>query len=266
MSKKFLILGNPVKHSLSPKIHNFWFKKYNIDAIYEKKEAKEIELPDIIKEIKEGKIDGANVTVPFKQKIIPHLDDLNERSKNTKSVNTIYKNGNKIIGDNTDIYGFTQSLKNHSLNLLNKIALIIGAGGVAPSIITALENIGVKKIFIKNRTYKKIENLKKEFPRIELLEWDKHINFDIVINATSLGLKEEDEINLNFDDLNGQKIFYDTIYNPPMTNFLKKAKEKEHTIINGKLMLFLQAQKAFEIWTKILPELNEEFLEHLKND
>ena len=119
MSKKFLILGNPVEHSLSPKIHNFWFKKYNIDAIYEKREAKEIELPDIIKEIKEGKIDGANVTVPFKKKIISHLDDLNERSKNTKSVNTIYKIGNKIIGDNTDIYGFAQSLKNHSLNLLN---------------------------------------------------------------------------------------------------------------------------------------------------
>ena len=225
MNKKFLILGNPVEHSLSPKIHNFWFKKYNIDAIYEKREAKEIELPDIIKEIKEEKIDGANVTVPFKQKIIPHLDDLSERSNNTKSVNTIIRNGDKIIGDNTDIYGFTQSLKNHSLNLLDKIALIIGAGGVAPSIITALENIGVKKIFIKNRTYKKIEILKKEFPKIELLEWDKHINFDIVINATSLGLKEEDKINLNFDYLNGKKTFYDTIYNPPLTNFLKKAKE-----------------------------------------
>ena len=266
MSRKFLILGNPVEHSLSPKIHNLWFKKYNIDAIYEKKEAKEIELPDIIKEIKEGKIDGANVTVPFKQRIIPHLDDLSKRSHNTKSVNTIIKDGDKIIGDNTDIYGFTQSLKNYSLKLLDKKALIIGAGGVAPSIITGLENLGVKKIFIKNRTFKKIENLKKEFPKIELLEWVDHIDFDIVINATSLGLKKEDKIDLNFDNLNGQKIFYDTIYNPPMTNFLKKAKEREHIIINGKLMLFLQAQKAFEIWNKILPELNEEFLEHLKND
>ena len=266
MSKKFLILGNPVEHSLSPKIHNFWFKKYNIDAIYKKREVKEIELPDIIQEIKEEKIDGANVTVPFKQKIIPHLDNLSERSNNTKSVNTIIRNGDKIIGDNTDIYGFTQSLKNHSFNLLDKIALIIGAGGVAPSIITGLENLGAKKIFIKNRTFKKIENLKKEFPRIELLKWDDHINFDIAINATSLGLKEEDKINLNFDNLNGQKIFFDTIYNPPMTNFLKNAKQKEHIIINGKLMLFLQAQKAFEIWTNILPELNEEFLEHIKND
>ena len=264
MSKKFLIIGNPVEHSLSPKIHNFWFKKYNIDAIYEKREAKEIELTDIIKEIREEKIEGANVTVPFKQKIIPHLDDLSERSNKTKSVNTIIRNGDKIIGDNTDIYGFTQSLKNHSLELLGKIALIIGAGGVAPSIITGLENLGVKKIFIKNRTFKKIENLKKKFPRIELLKWDDHIDFDIVINATSLGLKEEDKINLNFDNLKSQKIFYDTIYNPPMTNFLKNAKQKEHKIINGKLMLFLQAQKAFEIWTKILPELNEEFLEHIK--
>ena len=249
---------------MSPKIHNFWFKKYNIDAIYEKREAKEIELTDIIKEIREEKIEGANVTVPFKQKIIPHLDDLSERSNKTKSVNTIIRNGDKIIGDNTDIYGFTQSLKNHSLELLGKIALIIGAGGVAPSIITGLENLGVKKIFIKNRTFKKIENLKKKFPRIELLKWDDHIDFDIVINATSLGLKEEDKINLNFDNLKSQKIFYDTIYNPPMTNFLKNAKQKEHKIINGKLMLFLQAQKAFEIWTKILPELNEEFLEHIK--
>mgnify|MGYP001233006964 CR=1 FL=1 len=104
--KKFLVIGNPIDHSLSPKLHNYWIKKNNIDAIYEKKLLTQNEIKNLMNEFKKGKIDGINVTVPFKKKVIPFLDNLSIEAKATQSVNTIYKEKNKIIGHNTDIGGF----------------------------------------------------------------------------------------------------------------------------------------------------------------
>ena len=263
MNKNYLIVGNPVEHSLSPKIHNFWFNKNNISAIYKKETLSENKLENLVKRIKEGDINGCNVTVPFKQKIIPFLDKLSDIAKKTQSVNTLYKEEGLVIGDNTDVYGFSQSILNHNISLKNKVALIIGAGGVVPSVITALEDLSIRKIYIKNRTQEKLLKLKEIFNNINPLEWDQEIDCNIVINATSLGLKPDDKIDLNFDNLKDEIIFYDTIYNPPMTNFLKNAKEKGHIIINGKSMLLLQAQKAFEIWTGIKPKIDEKFLNYL---
>ena len=225
MVKNYLIIGNPVEHSLSPKIHNYWFKENNINSVYKKKLLEKNQLGDLTKEIKNGNIDGANVTVPFKQEIIPYLDKLSDLSEKTQSVNTIYKQDNKIIGDNTDAFGFSQSLKFNNLDLQKKDILILGAGGVVPSIICALEELLVNQIYIKNRTYEKIIKLKDNFKNIIPLKWDDETNCDIVINATSLGLKPNDEININFENMTNDVIFYDTIYNPPLTNLLKEAKK-----------------------------------------
>ena len=161
MVKNYLIIGNPVKHSLSPKIHNYWFKENNINSFYKKKILEKNQLGDFIKQLKGGNIDGANVTVPFKQEIIPYLDNLSDLSKKTQSVNTIYKQDDMIIGDNTDVFGFLQSLKFNNLDLEKKEILILGAGGVVPSIICALEELLVNKIYIKNRTYERILKLKR---------------------------------------------------------------------------------------------------------
>ena len=119
--KKFVVIGNPIKHSLSPTVHEYWFKKYNEEATYEKKFLEEKDLKKIIQDIKKNQITGANITVPFKQKIIPFLDELSLVAKETLSVNTIYKNNNKIIGDNTDVGGFQNSLLEHfQKNQLNQ--------------------------------------------------------------------------------------------------------------------------------------------------
>ena len=189
MNKNYLIIGNPVEHSLSPKIHNFWFNENNINADYKKETLTESELENLVKRIREGDISGANVTVPFKQKIIPFLDRLSDLAKKTQSVNTLYRQDDLVIGDNTDVYGFSQSVLNKNISLKNKDALIIGAGGVVPSIITALEDLSIRKIYIKNRTKEKLLKLKKIFANTTPLEWDHEIDCDIVINATSLGLK-----------------------------------------------------------------------------
>tara|TARA_B100000003_G_C10934744_1_gene372728 strand:+ start:684 stop:1484 length:801 start_codon:yes stop_codon:yes gene_type:complete len=266
MTKKFLIIGNPVKHSLSPKLHNYWFKQYKIDAIYEKKEILDHELSDVVESIRKEQIFGVNVTVPYKEKIIPFLDRLSELSEKTHSVNTIYKKGNVVIGDNTDIYGFVESMKYHSINLKDKTVLIIGGGGVVPSIINGLIELSIKKICLMNRTFKKIKKFKEDYPNIELLEWGKTVEFDIIINATSLGLKIDDKLNLDLNNLKSEKIFYDTIYNPPKTNFLIEAERNGHKIINGKLMLVYQAQKSFKNWIDIMPNVDEKFLKFLSND
>ena len=104
--KKFFVIGNPISHSLSPELHNFWIKKNNINAVYEKKKLEEKELKNFIDNLRKNKIHGINVTVPFKNKVIKYLDKLSLEVETTQSVNTIYKSGDNIIGHNTDVAGF----------------------------------------------------------------------------------------------------------------------------------------------------------------
>ena len=153
--KKFLVIGNPIEHSLSPELHNYWIKKNNINAIYEKQKLNEDQLEQYISKVRDKKIDGINVTVPFKKTIIPYLDELSTEAKSTQSVNTIYQKDNKIVGHNTDIFGFGTSIQKTEYDLKNKEVLILGAGGVVPSIIFSLIKMKVSRITISNRTKKK---------------------------------------------------------------------------------------------------------------
>jgi len=258
MKKFFSVIGNPINHSLSPKLHNHWIKKYKIDAIYEKRLLNNNEIKDLIFNIREEKLHGMNVTVPFKKIVIPFLDELSEEAKISQSVNTIYKKDNKIIGDNTDIEGFKLSLEKIGQKIKNKKTLILGAGGVVPSIIVALKKMQIEKIYLSNRTELKAIELQKNFPEVEIVKWGDILDVDIIINATSLGLKEEDEININYQKISKDKFFYDIIYNPPETNFLKNAKKHGGITKNGKMMFIYQAQKAFFIWNKIVPEIDSE--------
>jgi len=261
--KKFLVIGNPIEHSLSPTLHNYWIQKNNIDAIYEKKKLEEDELEQIVLQIKQKKLEGVNVTVPFKKVIIPFLDELSTEAESTQSVNTLYLKDNKVIGHNTDIIGFETSIKKSKFNIFNKEVFILGAGGVVPSIIFALKKMKVSKIKISNRTIRKAENLKKLFNNIEIIEWGELPNFDVIINATSIGLKKDDNIKLDFSLISENSFFYDIIYNPRETNFLKTGKSLGITTLNGKLMFIYQALSAFNIWHGIEPHVNEDVIKLL---
>ena len=256
--RKYLVVGNPIDHSLSPQLHNFWIKNNNIDAIYEKKKLNENELEDLILEIKKENIHGVNVTVPFKKTVIPYLDDLSYESKATQSVNTIYLNNNKIIGHNTDIEGFERSIQDLKLDIINKKIFILGAGGVVPSIIFALNKMKVSEIVLSNRTKSKAENLKDLFKKIKIIEWGELPEFDIIINATSIGLKNDDKIDLDISKIGKNKLFYDVIYRPQETNFLKIGKNSGNRTQNGKLMFIYQALAAFKMWHGIQPIVNTE--------
>jgi shikimate dehydrogenase len=139
----------------------------------------------------------------------------------------------------------------------------LGAGGVVPSIIFALNKMKVSKIKISNRTKNKAENLKEHFKNIELTEWGEVPNVDMIINATSIGLKKEDVMKLDFSLMSGNKFFYDVIYNPNETNFLKIGKELGNKTLNGKLMFIYQALYAFKIWHGIEPDVNKEVIKLL---
>ena len=261
--KKFLVIGSPIEHSLSPELHNYWIKNNGINAIYEKQKLNENELEQIISRVKDKKINGVNVTVPFKKKIIPYLDELSFEAQSTQSVNTIYLKDNKVIGHNTDIFGFETSIKKSDYNLNNKEVLILGAGGVVSSIIFALIKMKVSKIKICNRTKEKAENLKKFYKNLEIIKWGEVSNFDMIINATSLGLKKEDNLNLDFSSISGNKFFYDIIYNPNETNFLKTGRKLGSKTLNGKLMFVYQALSAFNVWHGIKPDVDENVIKLL---
>jgi len=271
--KKFLVIGNPVEHSLSPKLHNYWIKKNNINAMYDKKQLGENEIKGIINEVKNEKINGINVTVPFKKSVIPFLDELTQLAKETQSVNTIFKKDNKIVGDNTDVGGFKQSLEYINYNVKNKKVFILGAGGVVSSILKALEKLGAAKVYISNRTKEKAKDLESYYKAslgLETLDWGQSPDFDMIINATSLGLKNNDKIELDYNKhkpkfFGKKKLFYDIINNPAKTNFLLKGKELRNETTNGKMMFICQAQLAFKIWHKILPKIDSETIKLLED-
>ena len=256
--KKYLVIGNPIEHSLSPKLHNHWLKENNIEAIYDKKKLNENELKSIISEVKDEKINGINVTVPFKKAVIPFLDELSPEAKDTQSVNTIYLQNGNVVGHNTDIAGFELAIKYAKFDLNNKKIFILGAGGVSPSIIYALKKMKVSKISLTNRTKEKAESLKKLFKDIEIVEWGERIDFDMIINATSIGLKNEDGLNFDYSANGPDKYFYDVIYNPKETLFLKRAKLFGNKTENGKMMFIYQAHQSFTIWNKVMPKIDDE--------
>jgi len=174
-------------------------------------------------------------------------------------------NKGETVGYNTDIIGFEKAIKETNYNFLKKRVLILGAGGVVPSIIFALQRMGVKHIMLSNRTKLKAEELKNYYKKknsdeniITVVDWGELPNFDVIINATSVGLKRDQTLNLDFSKIEKGKFFYDVIYNPKETNFLKAGKLLGHQTENGKKMFIYQAAEAFKIWHKIEPEINEE--------
>ena len=235
--KKYFVIGNPINHSLSPELHNYWIKQKNIS--------------------------GVNVTVPFKNAVIPYLDELSDEAKKTHSVNIIYLKNNKLVGHNTDIIGFETAIKKINFNFNNKKIFILGAGGVVPSIVYASIRMGSSVIFVSNRTKSKAERIKNIFDKIQIVNWGDVPNFDVIINATSLGLNKDDKINIQFNKIEKNKLFYDVIYNPRETNFLSIGKKSGNTTENGKLMFIYQAFSSFKLWHGIEPFIDDEIIELL---
>ena len=268
--KSFAIIGDPVAHSLSPVLHNYWFKKYEIEAEYSLLNVEEKDIESIAVKVRNGEISGLNVTLPYKQKIIPFIDKLINDAKSTNSVNTIFLDvTNTLVGENTDVFGLQAAYLKEIHEVKNKKALVIGAGGVSPSVIFALQKSRINNISIINRTHEKSIFLKKKFDFLNILNWSslgqEISNFDIIINATSLGLKNGEDFEFSFDDVKNNMIYIDTIYNPLETKTLKYLKENKIKTFNGLDMFIYQGQKSFYLWNKINPEIDNGVIELLNS-
>jgi shikimate dehydrogenase len=268
MKKMFGIIGDPIKHTLSPLLHNYWFEKYRIDANYSIISSEENNLQNIIEQIKNKTLKGINVTLPYKQKIINFIDKIVNDAEITGSVNTLLLDKkNTVIGENTDVFGLQAAYLKEIDSSITQKALVIGAGGVSPSVILSLQKSGVKQITITNRTQEKCLFLKKKFSYLNVLPWNKLQsqvgNFDIIINATSLGLKNGQDFDFDFDKCKNNATYIDTIYNPLKTKTFKFLEDKGIKVFNGLDMFIYQGQKSFYLWNKINPEIDDNLIDLL---
>jgi len=263
-TKIFGVVGYPIKHTLSPVIHNRLFKEFNMDSVYLAFEVIPDRFDKFFKGLKSiNNFVGLNITVPFKNRARKYLDTPSEIP-----VNTVYFKNGKASGYNTDIYGFKKALQKNfpDFKLRNKNVLLLGAGGAAQGVSIFLIQSKIKKLVIVNRTYQKAEKLKKYLNKIdknieietEALDYDiiskSDEPFHLIVNATSVGLKNEKSL-VSFEKIKEKNtIVYDLIYNPEFTDFLLKAKKKGLKILNGLDMLIFQAFRAFQIWTGKNPE------------
>ena len=271
--KIYGVIGKPLSHSLSPLIHNYWFKIYGIQAEYKKLEISEEDISNTLKDMRNKQILGLNVTIPYKYSVVKYLDNLVEDAKITGSVNTIYLNTDgSLVGDNSDVYGFERGFLNKLKiqNLNNCSALVVGAGGVSSSIIWALKKKGFKKIYVSNRTQIKIDLLKTKFPNlVREINWKEKNDIagtiDVLVNATSLGMTDHEDLELDVDKFKKSIIVFDAVYNPQTTNLVKKCNNRNIKAFGGLDMFVYQAIGSFYKWHKKEPKFDEEIKNLIKS-
>lgn len=246
------IFGDPIEHTLSPLMHNAAFKELGLDYCYVPFLVKSEKLKEAVEAIRALNIKGVNITVPHKENVINYLDELSEEAKCIGAVNTILNENAKLKGFNTDAYGFVKSLQEENIMIRDKHILLLGAGGAAKAVAYGVLKEGAN-VSIFNRTTSKAYKLRDSFNSIGKIEVIEKINkkntgkFQLVIHATSLGLKKEDPLPINPDFLYKGQIYIDLIY--PETPLMKEAEKRGCKVIGGLGMLLWQAVKAFEIWT-----------------
>jgi len=255
MLKTFAVIGDPIEHSLSPTIHNAAYRELDIECTYIAYRIPKGELAMGIESLKKIKIAGFNVTIPHKIEMMKYLDDVDENCKKIGAVNTVLNDDGILRGFNTDMDGFLEPIKSKEIEIKNSKILMLGAGGAARAIIAGFQKENAKKITIVNRTKSKGNELAEFSNRLGLSSVSKSIEdmndfeseFDIIVNASSLGLKNE--VNIIPNKLFNEKTtVYDIVYKPIKTDLINIAKEKKCKIVFGYEMLLGQAIRSFEIW------------------
>jgi len=269
------VVGDPVSHSLSPKLHGYWLKKYNINGDYVAFHVAANELPDFIKRLKVNKIEGVNLTLPHKEHAMELVDELDEAAKKIGAVNTVYFNEDgKLIGSNTDGYGFLKHLKMTAKNWssANGSAVILGAGGASRAVISALLDDGVCEIRLCNRTLSRAQNLAGEIAdkRITVVAWQERENAlsgaALLVNVTTLGMTGQPQLSISLENLPLEAIVYDIVYNPLETELLKNARGRGNSTVDGLGMLLHQAAPGFKAWFGIMPEVDDELRHYLLSE
>ena len=265
MKSKLYVIGKPIKHSRSPIIHNFWIEKYSLNASYNKLEVDEKEIKGLIQQVRDGKIQGLNITIPYKKIMKEFVDEVEESALRSDAINTVYMVKDRIIGANTDGIGFISSLKRDlSFNInSNTNVMCIGAGGAAYGIVASLIDLSPNIIRIVNRTkssgiklvkhFEKFTRTKKIFEST-ILDSNSINDIDLLVNCTSCGMDGKNPLVIELTSMNKKSLVYDIVYEPALTPLMKLAMDNKLQNTNGFYMLARQAAESFYRWFGIMPE------------
>ncbi|MFQ6070385.1 MAG: shikimate dehydrogenase [Candidatus Aminicenantales bacterium] len=256
----FGLLGMKLEHSLSALIFNSYFRRKNLDYRYQLFDLSSQNLHQFLKKASSSPLSGLNVTIPYKERIMAYLDEIEGKAKIIGSVNVIHNEKGKLKGFNTDYKGFMRSLKNFRPGVRSQ-TVVLGGGGAARSVIYALHSLGIEKITFFTRSAERIKRLKDDFSFVTGLEgqlWkenkikEKSRKAGLIINATPVGMFPGERCSPFMIDFRMRKnvLVYDLIYNPPETRFLKEARSRGAVTENGIRMLIFQAIESFKIWAK----------------
>ena len=260
------VIGNPIAHSKSPKLHNYWLSKYKINGFYIPFSVTTDKLETSIRSLMELGFSGVNVTIPHKTNVLSFADSITDRAALIGAANTLYfsKSG-KIHADNTDGYGFIQNIIDEipEYDFYDKTALIYGAGGSARAIASALLSNGVKEVGITNRTRSKAQIISENLgAKVSVVDWraapDTITKVDIIINATSMGMVGQPDFSQPISRAKKTALVVDIVYNPLITELIKEAKKMKLKTVGGIGMLINQAVPGFEHWFQKKPQIDDE--------
>jgi shikimate dehydrogenase len=260
---KACVMGWPVDHSLSPKLHGWWLKKYGIDGTYTTQAVTAQKLKDALCAMIDDDFSGCNLTVPLKEEALALMDMLDDSSVASGAVNTVVVKNGKLKGFDSDGFGFLENLNAKQPGWARDRVVMIGTGGASRSIITSLKNAGVKEFIFVNRTRGRAEAVAEAFDlRAQVFNWSERTealkDASMLINCTSLGMVGQSALELPLDQLPTKAVVADLVYRPLMTPLLAAAAVRGNPIVDGMGMLIHQARLGFEKWFKHAPEATPE--------
>ena len=257
------IIGNPLRQSLSPYLHNYWIKKYGLSSYY-------LPLPidninNLKAAIKKLNFLGLNITIPYKKNIINQLDIVDKGARKIEAVNTLICINNKLKGFNTDIIGFKKGLLKKKWNKKRPV-IIFGAGGAAEAVLYFLKSENIEDITVVNRTEKRAKEIAKKYKNVK---FSSNFKLDIkeaglIINTSSLGMIGYPKLKIKLNKINKEAVIYDIVYNPINTHLIVEAKKQKLGFVSGLDMFVEQARASFEIWFNLKPDVNTSLINNIK--
>lgn len=263
--KQACVIGWPIEHSRSPMIHGYWLKKYGIPGTYTKVPVQPDDACSFLADLESHGFAGCNVTVPLKEIAFKAAQRRLPSAEAVGAANTVWVENGEVCVENTDTYGFMTHLQASAPNWRNGAGAvaILGAGGAARAIVHGLQEAGVDRIVVFNRTAERAQSLAREFgPTVEASEWDARINApswaSLIINTTTIGMKGEGDLGLDFRSASADCVVADIVYVPLETGLLKAARLHGLATVDGLGMLLHQAVPGFARWFGVRPEVTEE--------
>ena len=259
------VIGSPISHSKSPKLHGYWLNRYGLRGHYVPMEISADDLEETLRALPKAGFVGLNVTIPHKERVLNVADLVTDRAALMGAANTlIFRRDGSIHADNTDGYGFIENLRQGAPQWAANAgpAAVIGAGGAARAVVAALIDSGATEIRISNRTKTRAEALRQEFGvKVQVVDWVQAGNMlegaATVVNTSSLGMAGKPEMRIPLDGLSPDAVVTDLVYTPLETRLLAEARTIGCTTVDGLGMLLHQAAPGFERWFGVRPEVDE---------